>query len=53
MMVEVETEAQRKGTGVQREQLGSQDGTVPALPTIGPWPCAKSLSVRNSSLFLS
>ena len=49
MMVEIETEAQREGTGVQSEQPGSQDGTVPALPTVGPWPCAKPLSVRNSS----
>ena len=29
MTVEVETEAQRKRTGVQSEQPGSQDGTVP------------------------
>lgn len=27
-----------------------QEGTVPALPTIGPWPCAKPLSVKNCFL---
>lgn len=36
MMTEIETEAQREGTGMQNKGKGpgAQTGTVPALPTL-------------------
>lgn len=49
MVVGVETEAQREGTRVWNKGKwpGAQEGTVSALPTTGPQPCAKPLIASN------